>query len=338
MNYPKCRICQQRPATKTNSHIVPSFLVAKVCSYDGSGERDKEVMFTISPYGEKVYTGKIPSTKYDELFDMEALSDERIEKELKDNTVSEDYIFCPSCEKKLSEILETPYASYENKETYISSDTKYMFWVSVVWRMSISEQYGFRFPSIYEDQLQCALHNYMEAKENGNNAIGIINNCPIVFRIIKCTDINVALYIDGDYDKKRNILSYLFGNIFLVASFKDELPGDYHYLGIEDNIRKAPICKGNQDDDIMLIEETIFNKLNCNYAKQKAQIKRDFECQKADVLWSAIGLSGQMPHHMKKALIDRIYSEEAKLGDLLTLERYEVVFKEILQSFGYKPK
>lgn len=338
MNYPECRICQQLPATKTNSHIVPSFLVGKVCSYDGSGERDKEVMFTISPYGERVYTGKIPSTKYDELFNMEALSDERIEKELKDNTASKDYIFCPRCEKRLSEILEAPYASFYNLDKTVSSDVKYMFWVSVVWRMSVSGQYCFRVPSFLEDKLRCALHEYLEAKEKGHDTREIIHCSPFVYRIIKCNNDNVAIYIGGDYDKKENILSYIFGNIFLVASFKDELPGDYHYLGIENYIKRAPICKGNQDDDIMLIDDKIFNKLNCNYAKQKAQIKRDFEYQKADVLWSAIGLFGQMPHHMKKALIERIYSEEAKLGDLLTPERYKVVYKEILQSFGYKPK
>ena len=61
--YPPCLLCGIKPATKTNSHIIPSFMVASVCSYDGSGKRDKEVMFTMSTYEDRIYTGAIPSTK-----------------------------------------------------------------------------------------------------------------------------------------------------------------------------------------------------------------------------------------------------------------------------------
>ncbi len=96
-----CTLCRIRPATKLNSHIIPSFMIARVCSYDGSGKRDKEVMFTMSTYEDKVYTGQIPSTKLEELFDTDKLTDERIENELKDNTAAKDNIFCPECERNL---------------------------------------------------------------------------------------------------------------------------------------------------------------------------------------------------------------------------------------------
>ena len=46
MEYPKCTICGIADATQKNSHLIPSFMVSKVCSYDGSGKRDKEVMIT----------------------------------------------------------------------------------------------------------------------------------------------------------------------------------------------------------------------------------------------------------------------------------------------------
>ena len=110
MEFQDCLICKKSKATKTNSHIIPSFIVAKVCSYDGSGKRDKEVMFTMTPLEEKLYLGAIPDTKIEELVDTQKLSDERIEQELRNNTASKDYIFCPECEKNLSVYLETPYA------------------------------------------------------------------------------------------------------------------------------------------------------------------------------------------------------------------------------------
>ena len=109
MEYQDCLICKENQATKTNSHMIPSFMVAKVCSYDGRGKRDQEVMFTLTPYEENVYVGGIPDTKLEELFDTDKLTDERIEKELSNNTVSRDYIFCPKCESSLSIYLESPY-------------------------------------------------------------------------------------------------------------------------------------------------------------------------------------------------------------------------------------
>ena len=100
MEYPKCTICGSADATQKNSHLIPSFMVSKVCSYDGSGKRDKEVMITMSSYQDKVYLGAVPDTKVEELFDKEKLTEERINKELKDNTATKDYIFCPKCEAK----------------------------------------------------------------------------------------------------------------------------------------------------------------------------------------------------------------------------------------------
>lgn len=39
-----CLICNQNKATKTNSHIVPSFLITSFSSYNSSGKRDSEVL------------------------------------------------------------------------------------------------------------------------------------------------------------------------------------------------------------------------------------------------------------------------------------------------------
>ena len=106
-----CALCKKNEATKTNSHIVPSFLGARVFSYDGSGKRGKEVAFTLTASKQKVHTGDIPSTKYEELFDEKSLTDERIE-ELKIDSLAKDYYLCPNCEKLLADYLESPYASF----------------------------------------------------------------------------------------------------------------------------------------------------------------------------------------------------------------------------------
>ena len=71
-----CRLCGNAEATKANSHIVPSFLVAQFASYDNSYKRDKELMFSISPIGTRVYTGALPTNKIDSTFDSSNLTDE----------------------------------------------------------------------------------------------------------------------------------------------------------------------------------------------------------------------------------------------------------------------
>lgn len=101
-----CLICNQKKATKTNSHIVPSFLITSFSSYNSSGKRDSEVLFTISSSIDSVYTGRsVPDTKIEDLFDKDKLTQERIDEELSKNSVAKDFVFCPQCEKRLSVFL-----------------------------------------------------------------------------------------------------------------------------------------------------------------------------------------------------------------------------------------
>ena len=102
----KCKLCDLNEATQKNSHIIPSFIVSSIFSYDGSGKRDKEVMVTMTSHLDKFYIGALPSTKIEELFDSSKLTDERISNELSKNPMSKDYIFCPNCEKKISKYIE----------------------------------------------------------------------------------------------------------------------------------------------------------------------------------------------------------------------------------------
>lgn len=121
-----CFLCEEKEATKTNSHIVPSFLGARVFSYDGGGKRGKDIAFTITGSKQRVYTGNLPSDKYEELFDEKNLTDERT-KELKIDPLAKDYCLCPECEKLLADHLESPYATSLNNERTIKGDVALFF-------------------------------------------------------------------------------------------------------------------------------------------------------------------------------------------------------------------
>ena len=90
----KCMICQENEATKTNSHVIPSFLVTMFTSYNGSGKRDTEVLFSISDTKDSVYTGRaVPDTKLEGLFDTEKLTEELITAKRKAHTFKNEMCF-----------------------------------------------------------------------------------------------------------------------------------------------------------------------------------------------------------------------------------------------------
>ncbi len=96
----KCELCLRAVADKTNSHIIPSFIVCKTASSGGSGKRNHKLVYSIGKTIQ-VYAGnEVPYETFERNFDD--LSEERIEEELKKNTLSKDYIFCSSCEKAVS--------------------------------------------------------------------------------------------------------------------------------------------------------------------------------------------------------------------------------------------
>lgn len=77
----KCELCRRKVADKTNSHIVPSFVICRNASSDGSCKRNHELVYSI---GQTVqaYTGnEVPLEVLERNFDN--LSDERIDEELK---------------------------------------------------------------------------------------------------------------------------------------------------------------------------------------------------------------------------------------------------------------
>ena len=88
-----CLICGKADASKTNSHIVPSFLVSMYDSYDNSGKRGRDLQISITDIGRSTYVGAIPSTKYDEIFNEDSLNDEKRIEELKNNPDARDYVF-----------------------------------------------------------------------------------------------------------------------------------------------------------------------------------------------------------------------------------------------------
>lgn len=340
MEYNNCLICNKEKATKTNSHLIPSFMIAKVCSYDGSGKRDKEVMFTMTSYEDKVFVGAVPDTKLDELFNQEKLTDERINQELKNNTASKDYIFCPKCEANLSKYLETPYAEHYSKGKSIQSDIAYFFWLSIVWRMAVSRQFQFALPEDIELNLGECLNEYIEAVANNQDVTPIIEKCEFSYRLLRSPSYlpNGLAYLCGRYKEETKTLTLTLGDTILCANFDKqniELLNDYTYLGLEDVIKSAPVNTGTNSQQCVNVENKTFEDAMKQMVKEMAFKRLLNEKELADKIWNVVGLSGNMPDEIFQSFMERLYSEEVKQGDKKTVERYVQVFNDTLESFGF---
>ena len=335
----KCLICKEKNATKTNSHIIPSFLVAKICSYDNSGQRDKDIIFSIDDTSVNLFIGQLPSTKIEELLDYENLTDERIE-ELKKNPVALNFIFCPECEKKLADYIEAPYAKFIKESKKISPDVSYMFWMSIAYRLSITQNLGFRLPYEIEYKLGDTLNKYIEARKNGNNFEDIIRNCGVSYKILYSPqflqDNSGGMY--AEYSDEHKILTVILGDIIVTFNFNKDFPKKYRFKGIESAIRRSPQNNGFENEKYKELSikalNAIYLQLKNKVVKQKTEFYKNF----TNIIWKEIGLPGEMPDNMFKFFLSSLSSEDTKLGERHTIQNMYDVFIKTLDFFGYKPK
>lgn len=136
----KCLLCKKANATKTGSHLVSNFLIQRFFAYDGSSKRDKEVVesYSLTNDDYRTYIGhRVGGDVTEELLGHEMTDDEIAREEKKPNLLMRDYFFCPECENRFG-VIETYYADIlSGKEKNYPSYVPYLFWLSIVWRMSI---------------------------------------------------------------------------------------------------------------------------------------------------------------------------------------------------------
>lgn len=160
----RCALCKFNPADKTGSHIVPHFLLKQIDNAEGETGRDRELGFVIEPFDTKSYIGRSTNPeKIEKTFGE--LSDEEIEQK-KERPLVVDHIFCSSCESRLAKI-ESLYAETLKKsdtkqyDSGIESELGLLFWISVLWRMSINRKSGKRLRRSEEELIRRNLNRFL---------------------------------------------------------------------------------------------------------------------------------------------------------------------------------
>lgn len=185
-----CFLCNKTPANKTGSHIVPHFLIKRIDNESGSNGRNKELGFRISQDRTESYFGRaILPEKLEEVYGE--ITEEIIKKNIIFGIV--DNYFCISCEKRLG-VVESEYAKTlhkpasigQNYESEIIPFLGFLFWVSIIWRISILENSGFELKKKEEEKLRRILNLYLVddiKKINFNEFDSDLNN--IGYKIIR---------------------------------------------------------------------------------------------------------------------------------------------------------
>lgn len=257
LNNHKCELCKRAVADKTNSHIIPSFIVCKIASSDGSGKRNHELVYSIGKIIQ-AYTGnEVPIKVMERNFDD--LSDERINEELKKNTLSKDFVFCSSCEKALADYLESPYSQKKQTDAKVA----YFFWMSVIWRANHFVFLNSCMPKFMTTELRKSLDAYLQAKKNGISTDYIHQKYPFNYRILTCKDYSKdgAGCIYAEYDKSNKIYSIALGDFIMCFNFKSEdIPENYPFLGLEHEFIQAPLNDGSNVEKKDLYQKKFFQK------------------------------------------------------------------------------
>lgn len=310
-----CKLCSSKEATQKNSHIIPSFLCARVLSYDGSGRRDKDVTFTITESSQSVHVGEISSEEYDKLFDQKTLTDERIER-LKPNPMAEDNYLCPDCEKKrLSDQLETPYAAAFKAGKPVDGGVGLFFWVSVFWRLSITHNLGEGFNQEANVILKDYLKAFLAGKLEKRDVAEIIEQCPITYKVLYNPD-----YLKDDagfffFKTSANKTSGILLCGDLAVWLGVEPDENIDFFGLQVTFQDAPINNGQDEEKMKLVSKEWFGEAKNALISTLKDVKIGNERFFLNLLWSKMGMVGNMPTVMQNEIIESVHGEGLKLGD-----------------------
>ena len=228
----RCCLCRVMPANKTGSHMVPNFLAHPTFSWDGKGKRFHEALnhdFMNAPEMNCQFYGReVPDWRFAMGKGKKEVTDEDIEKNI--NQLEFDNEFCSHCEDRFG-VLESAYSQYYNgQQKTIHPRVAYLFWLSVLWRMSMGSM------SIFMDMHdELSLHRLLD--DNMLDSIKEVEDSDT-----DLADWQYAIYrADGLRDGDKGILGYRKECSPYVVMYNDLVMVFYHNEPTDEELTIGPI-------------------------------------------------------------------------------------------------
>jgi hypothetical protein len=319
----KCLLCKDKDADKKGSHIVPHFLLKRIENVEGKSGRDYELGFYIEEFDTQSYFGRsVQKEKLDEIYGE--LSDEEIEKNKHPLIV--DNFFCSDCEKRLS-VIESEYAKTlkktgeDNFESGVPSEIGLLFWMSVIWRMSVNKKSGVQLTK-GENEILRRILNRSLAETIDKIDIKKMQESKdlkkISYKLIRCPEYSnefpTFLLFHPEFRKPYSIL---VDEYLLLFSFKSNFDNykSKSFFGFKDEIKSASINKVNTNETIKTISQETLKNINDGIVEKMKTIRVTNIDEFLNKVHIAMGGEGTfMPEEVRSEIMQELTSTEKALG------------------------
>lgn len=342
MKITNCHLCRVNPADKTGSHIVPHFLLKRIENVDGKTGRDYELGFVIQEFDTTSHFGRsVPVSKLDEIFG------ELTDQELLKNThpLVVDHFFCQKCENRFAKI-ESEYAKTLNihdtkvYSTGISSELGLLFWMSVIWRISINGQNGVQLSKSQNEKLRRVLDRCLKddySKMDYSELRNLKEAKRISYRLIRCPNFSLNNISHLTWHPKfLHPYALVIDEFILFFAFKDNF-NDFtrmDFLGFK-GVLNAPINKFDNEEQIMPVDKGIMDTINSGLIHELKRVRLERIHLFLDTIHKKLGGRGRaMPVEIKQEIFAEITSEEKKMGRKHNSEDLINSTYKILRKYG----
>lgn len=338
-----CKLCKKKEGNKKGSHIVPHFLLKKIENIKGKTGRDYELAFSIDEFETTSYFGRsILPEKLEEVYGE--LSDEEIENN--SHPLIVDYIFCSDCEERLS-VIESTYSKTLKKQqekeydSGIASEVGLLFWLSVIWRMSINKKSGAELTSFENETSRRILHKNLKKKISDIDIEGIQTSPDlnkITYRLFRCpnfTDKNPTHLLFHPKFRKPYVL--MVDEFILLLSFKNNYNDfiNLNFFGLKKDVFQATVNQKISNEKIYPITEEDFISIH----EELYEFMRNIRGDKLENYFNKVhrvagGKGRKMSEEIKKEILKELKSEEKKLGRKYTIADLNNSTIKILKQYA----
>jgi hypothetical protein len=337
----KCHLCLVRDADKKGSHIVPHFLLKRIDNVGGKTSRDYELGFAIGELDTESYFGRSVSPEMlEDIFGQ--LRDEEIRD--KRSPLIVDNYFCSHCEARLSTI-ESEYAqtlsvrsSNSEYESGVKSNLGILFWVGVLWRMSIHQKSGTYLSEGANEFLRILLDTYLT--KDGQKPIQLMADSAdygkISYSIHRCigySEKNITYLIW--HPEFRSAYSLVIDEFIVIVSVKNVYSEfqSQDFFGFSPDVLMTRKNTVDSNEIVNVLSNEKFGDILKNVIQKVRQVRNErlHEFWDALHLWLSRG-NEPMPEHIKTQIRQEMSSEEKKFGHKHSLQEIQSSTCRVLQS------
>ncbi len=333
-----CLLCNENPADKKGSHIVPHFLSKRIDNEEGETGRNKEMGFVITPKQTTSYFGRaVLPEKLEEVFGE--ITDELIENNKIEGIV--DNYFCNRCELNLS-IIESEYANTLNQKPVFDQVYKgsavgfvaFLFWVSIVWRLSIQNDSGFKLKVKEEKRINRILKKYLkdnlaEIKPNPQDS----DLKDIGYKLLRSPNYSdknwTWLHWRPNYERPYSIMidEYVLFLYFKTSHLKGMVMDFY---GSEYLKKKAQFNIPTENESIFSVSHKEYSQIVENIKNYGVKAYYQELDTNLDKIYQRLGNKGKMNAQLKIEIKKKIVDSKVALGQKFTLKnQVEIIYENM---------